>query len=52
MDPEASAGCVYAKHPEWKPITQDAIGKLVKKFKETENRKLVECRGEHMEHIM
>jgi hypothetical protein len=41
-----------ARHPERSPITQSAVGKLVKKFKETENRKSVECRGEHIEHII
>jgi hypothetical protein len=41
-----------ARHLGRNPITNSAVGKLVKKFKETENIKCVECRGEHIEHIM
>jgi transcriptional regulator len=40
-----------ARHPERNPITHKAVGKLVKKFKETSMvkrlRKCVECRCEH-----
>jgi hypothetical protein len=36
-----------ARHPERNPITHSAVGNMVKRL-----RKCVECRGEHIEHIM
>jgi hypothetical protein len=44
------------RHPERNPITHGAVWKLVKKFKGTNMvkrlRKCIECRGEHIEHIL
>jgi hypothetical protein len=51
-----AADVFNARHPERNPITHSAVWKLVKKFKGTNMvkrpRKYVECRGEHIEHIM
>jgi hypothetical protein len=40
------------RYPESNPKIHSAVGKLVKKFKETENRTCLECRGEHIEHVI